>query len=57
MRPLIHDIRNELAVAVANVEAVRDGVLDATPERLERVLEALARADALLAGLRDAGER
>jgi signal transduction histidine kinase len=37
-----------LAVAVANIEAFRDGVLDASPARLDAVLQALAEADVLL---------
>ena len=52
MRALIHEIRNQLAVAVANVEAFRDGVLEPTPERLDTVLDALAEAGALLGELR-----
>jgi hypothetical protein len=44
----VHDIRNQLAVAVANVEAMRDGVIDPSRERFETVLAALTQADALL---------
>ena len=51
MRTLVHDVRNHLAVAVANVEAFRDGLLAPTPERLEIVLRALADADAVLSEL------
>ena len=47
----MHDLRNHLAVAVANVEAFRDGILEPSPQRLDVVLKALADADALLAGL------
>jgi len=48
---LVHEIRNELAVAVASIEAFRDGVLAPTPERLERVLRALGTIETLLAEL------
>jgi len=51
MSSVIHEIRNQLAVAVANVEAFRDGVLQPTPERLGAVLQALAAATALLRDL------
>jgi two-component system sensor histidine kinase BaeS len=49
MKSVIHEIRNQLAVAIANVEAFRDGVLYPTPERMGSVLQALADATALLA--------
>ncbi len=52
MRELIHDIRNQLAVAVANVEAFRDGMLEPTPKRLDDVLRALAEIEMLLGRLR-----
>jgi two-component system sensor histidine kinase BaeS len=48
MRSVIHEIRNHLAVAVANVEAFRDGVLDPSPARLAAVLQALREMDVLL---------
>ena len=51
MSSLVHEIRNELAVAVANVEAFRDGVLEPTPERLGTVLCALERVERLLGEL------
>ena len=51
MKRLVHEIRNHLAVAVANVEAFRVGVLEPSPERLTTVLQALTEADALLNGL------
>jgi signal transduction histidine kinase len=55
MRSVIHEIKNHLAVAVANVEAFRDGVFEPSPARLEAVLQALAEADVLLGQLpRDA---
>jgi signal transduction histidine kinase len=51
MRSVIHEIKNHLAIAVANVEAFRDGILEPTPARLTAVLQALAEADVLLADL------
>jgi hypothetical protein len=45
---LVHEIRNQLAVAVANVEAFRDGILEPTPARLTVVLDALEQVEALL---------
>lgn len=51
MRPIVHDIRNHLAIAVANVEAIADGKLEPTPKRLEAILEALRMVDALVSGL------
>lgn len=51
MRPIVHDIRNHLAIAVANIEAIADGKLEPTPKRLEAILEALRTIDALVSGL------
>ena len=51
MRPIVHDIRNHLAIAVAYIEAIADGKLEATPKRLEAILEALRTVDALVSGL------
>jgi len=48
---VVHEIRNQLAVAMANIEAFRDGILYPSPERLAAVLQALADASALLADL------
>jgi hypothetical protein len=48
VRNTLHDIRNHLAVAIANVEAFRDGVLEPSPTRLAAVLEALTSIEALL---------
>ncbi len=52
MRTMIHEIRNQLAVAVANVEAFVDGKLQPTPERLQGVLQVLNELDLLIDGLR-----
>jgi signal transduction histidine kinase len=48
VRSVIHEIRNHLAVAIANVEAFRDGVLEPTPKRLGAVLQALGEVEVLL---------
>jgi hypothetical protein len=37
MQSVVHDIRNHLAVAVAKVEAFRDGILEPSPARLRAV--------------------
>jgi hypothetical protein len=52
MRSIVHDIRNHLAVAVANIEAIIDGKLEPTPKRLEAILESLRAVDALVGGLK-----
>jgi two-component system sensor histidine kinase BaeS len=51
VKGVVHEIRNQLAVAIANVEAFHDGVLAPTPARLAAVLQALADATALLADI------
>jgi len=43
-----HELGNLLAVALANVEGMLDGLVDATPERLEALADALRRARDLL---------
>jgi signal transduction histidine kinase len=48
MRSTVHEMRNQLAVAVANIEAIIDGKLAPTPERLGSVLAALGRLDVLM---------
>ncbi len=48
MKSVVHEIRNHLAVAVANIEAFRDGVLSPSPQRLAAVLQALQEAEVLL---------
>jgi signal transduction histidine kinase len=48
---IVHEIRNHLAVAVANIEAFRDGVFAPTPQRLAAVLQALEEAGVLLSEL------
>ena len=56
MRTLIHDMRNELSVAIANVEAFADGKLPPTPERLTAVLNALNRLNLLMDRLSKPGD-
>ena len=50
-RPLVHDIRNHLAIAMANIEAIADGKLEPTPKRFEAILDALRTVDSLVGGL------
>jgi hypothetical protein len=50
VREIIHDVRNQLAIAIANVEAFRDGILEPTPVRLEAVLAALNEIETILSG-------
>lgn len=51
---LIHDIRNRLAVARANIEAFIDGKLEASSDRLRIVLQALDQLGALLNDIKPA---
>jgi len=41
-------MRNQLAIAIATIEACCDGKLEPTPARLEAVLEALGQLDKLI---------
>jgi hypothetical protein len=52
LRNVVHDIRNQLAVAIANVEAFLEGKLEPSHTRLATVLASLNEIDALLDGLR-----
>jgi two-component system sensor histidine kinase BaeS len=52
MRSTVHEMRNQLAVATANIEAFIDGKLAPTPDRLSAVLHALGRLDSLMNDLR-----
>lgn len=54
MQSTIHEIRNQLAVAVANIEAFIDGKFKVTPDRLNSVLQALMEVDVLINDLRPA---
>jgi hypothetical protein len=44
-------MRNQLAVAIANLEAFIDGKLAPTPARLKTVLEALNEVDVMITDL------
>lgn len=46
-----HDADNALATARANLEAIVDGVLDPSPERLVAIVESLNRASEILKDL------
>lgn len=48
MRAVVHEMRNQLAVAVANIEAFIDGKIEPTPARLNAVLQALSELDVLM---------
>jgi hypothetical protein len=47
----VHDALNHLAVAVATLEAFRDGVRQPTPAQVTAVLQALEEVETLLRGL------
>jgi two-component system, OmpR family, sensor histidine kinase BaeS len=49
---LIHEMRNELAVARANLEGIVDGKFAPTTERLLGIIQALEQLDVLIEGLR-----
>ena len=55
MRSVIHEMRNHLAVAVANVEGFIDGRIEPTRARLSAVLQALEEVDHLIEDLKVAG--
>jgi two-component system sensor histidine kinase BaeS len=50
---LVHEMRNQLAVARANLEAFIDGKLAPTAERLEGVVQTLAHLEGLMKDLRE----
>ena len=52
---IVHDIRNRLAVARANIEAFIDGKLEPTPERMRVVLSSLDDASRLLKEVKPSG--
>jgi signal transduction histidine kinase len=54
MPSTIHEMRNQLAVAVANIEAFIDGKLPPSTERLGSVLDALNKLNTLMNELRPA---
>lgn len=55
MQSTIHEMRNQLAVAIANVEAFIDEKFKPTPDRLNAVLRALREVDVLINDLRPSG--
>ena len=48
MRKLIHEMRNQLAIATANIEAFIDGKLEPNEKRLTSVMQALTTINALI---------
>jgi len=48
---ILHELRNQLAIAVANVEAFIDGKLEPTPRRLRSISDALTGIEGLLTEL------
>jgi signal transduction histidine kinase len=50
---LVHEMRNQLTVARANLEAFIDGKLAPTAERLEGVVQTLAHLEGLIKNLRE----
>ena len=49
---LRHDLGNALSIAQANLEAIIDGILDPTPDRLGTIRDSLAAAGDRLKDLR-----
>ncbi|HTX59097.1 MAG TPA: hypothetical protein VMH02_05415 [Verrucomicrobiae bacterium] len=47
-----HELGNALSIARANLEAIADGLLEATPDRIEGILASLASSGRLLDELR-----
>ena len=52
MRELVHEMRNELAIARANLEGLIDGKFAATKERLLAIIQALGQLEALVEDMR-----
>ena len=52
MSELVHEMRNALTVARANLEAIIDGKLAPTPQRLDAVLQALTQLESVVEDLR-----
>lgn len=48
MNSTIHDLRNQLAIAIANIEGILDGTLAPTEVRLQTVHHALLAIEELL---------
>jgi len=47
-----HELGNALSIAQGNLEAMLDGVLEATPERLRAIVDSLRTAGALVVDLK-----
>ena len=47
-RGIVHDMRNQLAIAVVHLESWRDAKLEPTASRITVVLEALAQLDGMI---------
>ena len=52
-RELVHEMRNELAIARANLEGLVDGKFAPTRERLLAIIQALAQLEALVEDVRE----
>lgn len=50
-----HELGNQIGIALANVEGMIDGVVPATPSRLQAVADALREARKLLAQATEPG--
>jgi hypothetical protein len=46
-----HDLGNHLTIALANIEAMLDGIAEVTPERLEAIAGALRKANEIVRGM------
>lgn len=46
-----HDLANAVSIVLANLEAMTDGIVSATPERLEALAQSLRHAQTLIAKL------
>ncbi|MBV8670680.1 MAG: hypothetical protein JO098_02855, partial [Candidatus Eremiobacteraeota bacterium] len=52
MGELVHEMRNELAIARANLEGLVDGKFAPTKERLLAIIQALGQLEALVEDMR-----
>lgn len=53
LHDVAHDLRTPVAAIAAQFEGMRDGLLDVSPQRLERTLRELGRVQALIADLEE----
>lgn len=56
MDKILHDIRNELTVAIASIQAFIDGKLEPNAATFQEVLTALEEVNRMLPQLREAPE-